>query len=229
MVETSEGQLVQHILRAAEVVDKQLDDEINRLCDLDEDELDKLRQKRLIELKKEHRQTQEWLSLGHGEYSELGGEKDFFDVIKKSQKVVVHFYLRTTPRCKILDRHLKILARQHLETRFLKIDGEKSPFLSERLSIKVIPTLLAVVQGIAVDRILGFTELGNVDGFSTEMLEWRLAQSGVIEYLGDLLTPPDQRKVSKTTVIKKKERSAIRDGKSEDEEDDTSTYCDIVW
>ena len=44
--------------------------------------------------------------------------------------------------------------------------------------------------------MVGFTDLGNCDDFSTEMLEWRIAQSGAIEYDGDLLTPPDIKKAS---------------------------------
>ncbi len=53
------------------------------------------------------------------------------------------------------------------------------------------------------DYIVGFTDLGNCDDFSTEILEWRIAQSGAIDYSGDLLTPPDQHK-KKTIDMKKK-------------------------
>ena len=42
---------------------------------------------------------QEWTSKGHGSYSELSSEKDFFDVCKESKNVVCHFYKTTTFRC----------------------------------------------------------------------------------------------------------------------------------
>lgn len=44
-----------------------------------------------------------------------------------------------------------------------------------------------------VDKIIGFTQLGNRDDFSTDVLEWRIAQQGIINYEGDLSTPPDQQ------------------------------------
>lgn len=66
----------------------------------------------------------------------------------------------------------------------------------ERLKIRVLPTLCLVSSGKTRDFIVGFTDLGNTDEFSTEMLEWRVARSGLIEYSGDLLTPPSQSSVS---------------------------------
>lgn len=67
---------------------------------------------------------------GHGEYTEIDGEKEFFGVCNKSDRVVCHFYRNDTPRCKIVDMHLKILAQKHVETRFVKLDVERAPFLT---------------------------------------------------------------------------------------------------
>jgi len=39
--------------------------------------------------------------------------------------------------------------------------------------------------------VVGVIQVGGREDFATEMLEWRIARSGVIEYSGDLLTPPD--------------------------------------
>src|SRR5262249_21994907 len=50
----------------------------------------------------------------------------------------------------VLDKHLSILAKQHIETRFVKIHAEKSPFLTERLKIVVLPTL-ALIKNAKVD------------------------------------------------------------------------------
>lgn len=84
---------------------------------------------------------------GHGGYKELPSEKDFFDTIKNDKKAVIHFYRPTTQRCEIFDKHLELLAPKHLETRFVKLNAEKAPFLCERLQIRVIPTLLLIVDG----------------------------------------------------------------------------------
>lgn len=85
-------------------------------------------------------------------------------------------------RCKILDKHLAILAKKHVETKFIKLNVEKAPFLTERLRIKIIPTLALLVDGKSKDYVVGFTDLGNTDEFSTEMLEWRLGCADVINY-----------------------------------------------
>ena len=67
-----------------------------------------------------------------------------------------------------------ILSKKHLETKFLKLNVEKAPFLCERLRIKVIPTLALVKDGKTQDFVVGFSDLGNTDDFTTETLEWRL-------------------------------------------------------
>lgn len=85
-------------------------------------------------------------------------------------------------RCQIVDKHLTILAKKHVETKFIKLNVEKAPFLSERLHIKVIPTLALLVDGKSKDYVVGFGDLGNNDDFPTEMLEWRLGCADVINY-----------------------------------------------
>ena len=116
-------------------------------------------------MKRQKEKRQEWIKNGHGEYEEIPEEKDFFEVSKKSESVVCHFYTDGNERCKVLlctqctfavvkilirfplqivDKHLGILAKKHLEAKFVKINAEKCPFLTERLRIKVIPTIMLV-------------------------------------------------------------------------------------
>jgi thioredoxin-like negative regulator of GroEL len=102
------------------------------------------------------------LALGHGEYQEIPEEKEFFEVTKKSENVVVHFYRDETFRCKILDKHMAALAPKHVETKFCKINADKCPFLTERLRIKVIPTLACIKDAKTKDYIVGFTDLGRI-------------------------------------------------------------------
>ena len=68
---------------------------------------------------------------------------EFFDVVKKHSRIVLHFARSATERCKILDKHLAILAPRHPETLFIKVDVEKCPFLCTRLNVQVpSPALL---------------------------------------------------------------------------------------
>nr|AFK11024.1 thioredoxin domain-containing protein 9-like protein [Callorhinchus milii] len=210
--------LEQQVLQTTEMVEQQLDSEIGKLDNMDEDELDKLRTKRLEAMKKAQLQKQEWLTKGHGEYREIPSEKDFFQEVKESKNVVCHFYKDTTFRCKIVDKHLAILSKKHVETKFIKLNVEKAPFLCERLRIKIIPTLALVKDGKTKDYIVGFDDLGCTDNFTTETLEWRLGCSGIINYSGNLMEPPytTQRKSGR---IAKMEKGSIR-GKMYDSDSD---------
>uniref|UniRef100_A0A7S2UTJ6 Thioredoxin domain-containing protein n=1 Tax=Fibrocapsa japonica TaxID=94617 RepID=A0A7S2UTJ6_9STRA len=114
--------------------------------------------------------------------------KIFFEAAKKSSQMVVHFYRPSTRHCATLDEHLGKLAPRHVETRFVKIDAEKSQFLCERLNIFMMPTLLLVKDGQSFHQIRGFDELGGTDQFPTKMLAWVLSQHNIISYDGG---PPE--------------------------------------
>jgi thioredoxin-like negative regulator of GroEL len=200
----------------------QLDQEIKDLEKLDEDDLEAIRRRKLDMMNLMQEKKVEWKSAGHGEYSEIPEEKEFFTVTKGSDNCVIHFYRDETFRCKIFDKHFSMLAKKHLETRFCKINAEKCPFLCDRLKIKVIPTVLCIKNQQTTANIVGFGDLGNTDEFSTEMLEWRLAHAEVINYSGDLNTPPDQAERKKTTNFigkKVKGKGRRNDDDSSDEND----------
>lgn len=92
---------------------------------------------------------------------------------------------------------------------------------SGRLSIRMLPTILLLDKNIVVDRILGFTDLGNRDDFKTEMLEWRLALKDVIEYDGDKYNPPEHegpKEKKRTNIIRSRN---IRGGNNDSDDDDS--------
>ncbi|XP_065872299.1 thioredoxin domain-containing protein 9 homolog [Euphorbia lathyris] len=167
------------VLTVVKAVEDKLDDEIAALDRLDDDDLEVLRERRIQQMKKMAEKRSRWISLGHGEYSEIPSEKDFFSAVKASDRVVCHFYRENWP-CKVMDKHLSILAKQHIETHFVKIQAEKSPFLAEKLKIMVLPTLALIKNTKVDDYVVGFDELGGTDDFSTEELEERLAKAQVI-------------------------------------------------
>lgn len=56
-----------------------------------------------------------------------------------------------------------------------------APFLVTKLKVQVLPCVIAFVNGVGVDRIVGFEGLGpGTDRFTTEDLESRLLQAGVL-------------------------------------------------
>ncbi|XP_078369518.1 thioredoxin domain-containing protein 9-like [Oculina patagonica] len=218
MAEFIEQQIQSTVLQATKMMEEQVDSELDKLDRMTTDEMEELRDKRLEQLKKAEQQKREWLHKGHGQYNEIPGEKEFFKETKDSPRIVCHFFRDSTFRCKIVDKHLALLAPKHIEAKFVKVDAEKCHFLVERLKIRVLPTILLVKDGKFLDRIIGFDELGGHDEFSTEMMEWRIARCGVINYSGDLSTPPDQaNKKSSTTILKK----SIRSRRDMDDDEDS--------
>ena len=84
-----------------------------------------------------------------------------------------------------MDEHLSALAPVHLETRFLKIDVANAPFLVEKLKVRVLPCVIAFVDGVGVDRVVGFEGVGySEDTFETRDLEVRLIGAGVLGEVG---------------------------------------------
>lgn len=89
---------------------------------------------------------------------------------------------------------------------------DNAPFLVTKLKVKVLPCVIAFVDGVGADRILGFEglgggELGNDgDGFRTKDLEARLLAAGVL--IGE-------KKLTEVAVGK--ERAS---GKKNDDDDD---------
>ncbi|CAE7726045.1 unnamed protein product, partial [Symbiodinium microadriaticum] len=163
--------------------EKKLDQQIKDIENLDEDDFEALRERRRVALQQRIRQEQDWKQLGHGRYLDLGTDpKEFFNAAKKSARMVVHFYRGVTPRCEIVDAHFEKLAPKHLETRFVKIDAEKSPFLVERLGIILLPTIVLIKDGKTEHSLRGFDELGGTDDFSTDDMAYVLSTHGVLNF-----------------------------------------------
>jgi len=73
-----------------------------------------------------------------------------------------------------------VLAAKHMETKFLRVNAEKAPFLVEKLHIWMLPTIVCVKEGKTDHSIVGFDELGGKDDFATEDLEALLHGHGVL-------------------------------------------------
>ncbi|KAK9497355.1 hypothetical protein O3M35_004688 [Rhynocoris fuscipes] len=198
------------VKNALNQIENHIDSELERFNDLES-----IRKERLKAMKKEAEEQKNWFANDHGTYYEVE-EKQFFEICKKSKDVVIHFF-NNSELCKIFDHHLLILAKKHFETRFIKINSEKAPFLKDRLVIKTIPTILLIKDNKSVGKIVGLSRLDNTKEFGTNLLEWRLAQYQVIRYDGDLSTPPgNQRKETQFLFGKK---CSIRQGGAADDDD----------
>ena len=174
------------LLQVAKKMEETLDKAIHSIDTLDEDDLESLREKRIEQMKRNHKQKIEWRKIGHGTYDLLMDEKDFFSKAKLSKRMVCHFFRESTQRCHVIDRHMESLCVSHLETRFCKINAERSPFLCEKLKIWMLPTLALVQSGQVIDYIVGFDDMGGSDDFSTDILARVMCHKvdGIINYEG---------------------------------------------
>lgn len=87
------------------------------------------------------------------------------------------------------------------------------------MKIRVLPTLVLFKDFKSKDYIIGFDSLGGTDDFSTEMLEWRIARGGVINYSGDLLVPPTEEKPLRKPAFAIQHKT-IRGRAGDDSDDD---------
>mmetsp|Transcript_16177 Transcript_16177/g.19149 ORF Transcript_16177/g.19149 Transcript_16177/m.19149 type:complete len:337 (+) Transcript_16177:108-1118(+) len=164
------------------------DDEL--LNELDGDpELAKLRNMRLTQIKAEQMTKMEMMRKGHGELTEIV-QDEFLPKITAAARCVVHFYHNDFHRCKIMDMHLKDIARRHLDTLFLTINAEKAPFFCEKLNVRILPTVISFFNGITKpdQRQIGFIDLqpkagGSEDEWPVSALEEKLGKIGVIDYV----------------------------------------------
>lgn len=174
------------LLAKLEEEEDKIDRKLHEMEAMDEDDLEVMRRERMAALKKKADKRNQWKAAGHGQYTELHDQTQFFKELKNSERAVVHFYRPTTRRCEIMDAHLGRLASKHMETRFVKVNAEKSEFLAQRLNIWALPTLVLVKDGKTEHSMVGFDEMGGGDDFPTSALEERLLGHGVLleEFMG---------------------------------------------
>ena len=160
-------------------------DEDNFAHDDDDYELRKIRDQRIRQMKEQQSEKLRNLGKGHGQYREIV-QDEFLSQATSSERVICHFYHDDFPRCAIMDMHLQRLAARHVETKFVKINAAKAPFFVDKLKILSIPTVILFVDGIAVDKIIGFEGLadnmpeGKVDEWPTILLARLLASKRMI-------------------------------------------------
>ncbi|KAF2254071.1 thioredoxin-like protein [Trematosphaeria pertusa] len=157
-------------------------DEDALIAELENDSaLDAFREQRLQQLHAEFNKTRQLRESGHGTYAEIKDEKELMDLTTSTKLCVVHFFKPDFNRCRIMDTHLDSLAPAHYEARLLKINVDNCPFLVTKLKMQVLPCVIAFIDGVGVDRIVGFEGLGRTpENFTTRDLEARLIRANVL-------------------------------------------------
>lgn len=172
------------VLQSLEQEEQALDAKIKRLERADDDELERLREHRVQQMKQRALKAQEMRAKGHGEFTTLTDTKEFFDVMKKSDKIVVHFFTPANTFCELVDGHLERIAKQHIETRFVRMNAEKSEYLVDKLGVWMIPCIALVKDQKVVKMVQGLDELGGTDKFTTAFLAYFIGLHDVLKYDG---------------------------------------------
>ena len=166
---------------------EEIEKQKNEVDDLDEidSEEERIMQQELEKMRKTAESKREDMAKRvktdkYGNYTEII-ETEFLDTMLKNEKVVCHFYHKDFERCKIIDKHLQIIAQQHRETLFLKINAEKTPFFTAKLNVRVLPTIILFVKGKSIHRFIGFQDFGMNDDFPTINLARQLVIFKMIE------------------------------------------------
>jgi thiol-disulfide isomerase/thioredoxin len=174
----------------AKVLDRQQptdsDDEDALIAELEDDESHSaafaaMREQRLQQLHAELNRAKIQKEASFGTYQEIKDEKQLMEITTASKYCVVHFMKPDFNRCRIMDEKLKPIAEKHYETRVLSINVENAAFLVVKLGIQVLPCVISFIDGVGVDRIIGFEGLGTKpDTFKLAQLEDRLLACGVL-------------------------------------------------
>jgi thiol-disulfide isomerase/thioredoxin len=161
------------------------DDDYDSWLDEDDEELQAIRERRLQEIRTKQMEKAENMAKGHGQYRHIS-QDDFLPECTSSRHVVIHFFHSEFERCKIMDHHLKMIAEQHTECKFVKIDAEKAPFFVDKLQVKTLPSVLVFCEGKTVARLIGFLGMApdpnKPDEFETCRLQEWLSETGAIDY-----------------------------------------------
>jgi len=196
------------------------DDDYDFLLDEgQDDELQQIRDARIAQLKHQQTQRAANLSLGHGSLRTIAQDDFLTECTGSSKFVIVHFYHDDFERCKIMDYHLRIIAEEHMEAKFLRIDAAKSPFFVSKLKVRVIPALFVFEDGKEVGRLAGFEGLARdakkPDEWHTGRLQEWIASTGAIRYMKPTEEVEEERRrigiVVRGSVYSDRERNGMVD------------------
>ena len=110
-----------------------------------------------------------------------------------------------------------ILAKQHVEAKFLKINAEKCPYVCEKLQIWCLPSVVLVKEGKTNYTMVGFNDMGCEDEFETNEMAFVLGKHGIIKYKGP--DPEDKEQIprgGKRRGFNKQQKSSFRQREDSD-------------
>merc|ERR1712178_86890 len=155
-------------------IEAAVDDELQRVENLEEEDLAKIKANRLKEMRRKAEEEQMNKHNGHGELSKINDLQEFFAAAKKSNRMIVIFTRNSNKYGKAMLEHAEVLAQRHLEARFLWVDAENAPFLTDRLNIYMLPTIVCIQDNKVHKQHNGLNEIDGSGKYTSGTLEYLL-------------------------------------------------------
>eukprot|EP00304_Pavlova_gyrans_P010392 CAMPEP_0206051356 /NCGR_PEP_ID=MMETSP1466-20131121/31290_1 /ASSEMBLY_ACC=CAM_ASM_001126 /TAXON_ID=44452 /ORGANISM="Pavlova gyrans, Strain CCMP608" /LENGTH=290 /DNA_ID=CAMNT_0053426485 /DNA_START=24 /DNA_END=896 /DNA_ORIENTATION=+ len=152
------------------------EDGATHLDEVADDDLEALRALRLSQIKQRAQRADQWRALGHGKYTELHSDREFFEEVARHERAVCALYdpnaqLDTS----VVHGALGRIAPVHLETKLCCIAADKAPMLCMHVDVERLPVLFLLRDGKMVEHIC-------VDRtFTTEGVAYELADKGFLD------------------------------------------------
>lgn len=95
----------------------------------------------------------------------ISDNTDFVDkVINSRVPVIVNFHADWCDPCHILTPKLRAIADESEDIHLAIIDVEANPELVHTFEVKAVPAVLAIRNGLVVDKFVGLVDAGMIDG-----------------------------------------------------------------
>merc|ERR1711924_544676 len=111
----------------------------------------------------------------------MGDQQEFFACNKASERMVAIFTRNSNKYGKAMLEHAELLAQRHLEARFLWVDAENAPFLTDRLNIYMLPTIVCIQDNEVHKQHNGLNEIDGTGKYSSGTLEYLLHIDGMLD------------------------------------------------
>merc|ERR1712100_966180 len=106
---------------------------------------------------------------------------EFFGAAKQSSRMVVIFTRNSNKYGKAMLEHAELLAQRHLEARFIWVDAENAPFLTDRLNIYMLPTIVCVKDNKVHKQHNGLNDISGDGKMTTGLIEFLLQVDEMVD------------------------------------------------
>lgn len=100
----------------------------------------------------------------------VSSNDEFMEKVLNSQiPVIVNFHAEWCDPCHILTPKLKELTDNSEEVDLAIIDVEENPELVHTFEVKAVPAIIAIRNGLVVDKFIGLIDAAKIEGLMTRL------------------------------------------------------------